>query len=216
VTFEDEHPLTVVGVVKEFYFRPLYSVTRPLALRYDPEQFRHAVIRFRGEQLATMLDQLRAAWKKFAPAPPLQYVFFDDHLETEYAAMRDATRILSLAAGFAILIAGLGLLGMVIYAVETRTKEIGVRKVLGASAPSLAMLLSQSFVRLLAVAIAIALPLCLLLSNLLQQNFAQRAPLSVGLFAWPVLGILALALLTIGSQTIKAAMSNPVETLRYE
>jgi len=216
VTFEEEHPLTVVGVVKEFYFRPLYSAIRPLALRYDPDQFRHAVIRFRGEQLAAMLDQLRAAWKKFVLAPPLQYVFFDDHLEMEYSAMRDATQILSLAAGFAILIAGLGLLGMVIYAVETRTKEIGVRKVLGASAPSLAMLLSQSFVRLLAVAIALALPLCWLLSNLLQQNFAQRAPLSIGLFVWPVLGILALALLTIGSQTVKAAMSNPVETLRYE
>jgi len=216
VTFEEDQPLTVVGVVKEFYFRPLSNSSRPLALRYEPEQLRYAVIRFHGEQLPAMLEHVRATWKTFAQAPPLQYVFFDDHLETEYAGMRDATRILSLVAGFAILIAGLGLLGMVIYAVETRVKEIGVRKVLGASAASLALLLSQSFVRLLAIALVIALPLCVLLSNVMQQNFAQRAPVSLALYALPVFGMLALALLTIASQTVKAALRNPVEALRYE
>jgi putative ABC transport system permease protein len=216
VTFEEEYPLTVVGVVKEFYFRPLYSSTRPLALRYDPSYYRYAAIRFHGAQLPAMLEHVRAAWKSFPQAPPLQYVFFDDHLETEYSAMRDASRILSLVGSFAILIACLGLLGMVIYTVETRVKEIGVRKVLGASAASLALLLSRSFVRLLAIAMVIALPLCILLSNVLQQNFAQRAPLSLALYALPVLGILALALLTIASQTVKAAMKNPVEALRYE
>ena len=130
--------------------------------------------------------------------------------------MHDATRILSLVAGFAILIACLGLLGMVIYAVETRTKEIGVRKILGASAANLMVLLSQGFWRLLAIATMLALPLSWALSNVLQQNFAQRAPAGIGLFAWPVLGLLVLALLTIASQTVKAALTNPVEALRYE
>ena len=216
VTFDEKNPVTVVGVVKEFYFRPLYSVSRPLALRYDPEQFRYAVVRFHGEQLAAMLEHVRATWNKFEQAPPLQYVFFDDHLETEYSAMHDATRILSLVAGFAILIACLGLLGMVIYAVETRTKEIGVRKIMGASAANLMVLLSQGFWRLLAIATMLALPLSWALSNVLQQNFAQRAPAGIGLFAWPVLGLLVLALLTIASQTVKAALTNPVEALRYE
>jgi putative ABC transport system permease protein len=216
VTFEEDQALTVVGVVKEFYFRPLYNASRPLALRYDPDRFRYAVIRFHGGQLAAMLAHVRAAWKKFEQAPPLQYVFFDDHLEMEYSAMRDATRILGLAAGFAILIACLGLLGMVIYAVETRTKEIGVRKVLGASVANLVVLLSQSFLRLLAIAVVIALPVCWLLSNVMQQNFAQRAPLGFEFFVWPVIALLAVALLTIGSQTVKAALANPVDSLRYE
>jgi putative ABC transport system permease protein len=216
VTFEEDEPLTVVGVVKEFYFRPLQNSNRPLALRYDPNRFRYAAVRFHGEQLPAMLGHLRTTWEKFEHAPPLQHVFFDDHLESEYAAMRDATSILGLSAGFAILIACLGLLGMVIYAVETRTKEIGVRKVLGADVPSLLMLLSQNSLKLLAVAVLVALPLCLLLINVMQQNFAQRAPLQIGLFLWPVLGLLALAALTIGSQTVKAALANPVESLRYE
>ncbi len=216
VTFEEDQPLTVAGVLKEFYFRPLYNASRPLALRYGSDRFRYAVIRFHGEQLAAMLDQVRAAWGRFEQAPPLQYVFFDDHLETEYSAMRDATRILSLAAGFAILIACLGLLGMVIYAVETRTKEIGVRKILGAGVASLVMLLSQNFLRLLAIAITISVPVCLLLTRVMLQNFSQRAPLGIGLFLGPVLVLLALALLTIGSQTVKAALANPVEALRYE
>ena len=216
VIFEEDQPLTVVGVLKEFYFRRLDHASRPLALRYDPDHFRYAVIRFHGEQLPAMLADVRATWSKFEPAPPLQYVFFDNHLEAEYSGMRDVTRILGLAAAFAILIACLGLLGMVIYAVETRTKEIGVRKVMGASATNLVVLLSQSFLRLLAVAITLALPLCWLLSSVMQQNFAQRAPFAIGLFAWPALGLLALALLTIGSQTIKAALANPANSLRYE
>ncbi len=130
--------------------------------------------------------------------------------------MRDATRILGLAAGFAILIACLGLLGMVIYAVETRTKEIGVRKVLGADVVSLVMLLSQSFLRLLAIAVAISVPLCMALIRMMLQDFSKRAPLEIGPFLWPVIGLLALAMLTIGSQTLRAAFANPVDALRYE
>ncbi len=216
VILEETNPHTVLGVVKEFYFRPLSSSSRPLALKYDPSWFQYAAIRFHGEQLPQMLDHLRATWGAFDQAPPLQYVFFDDHLETEYAAMRDATRILSLAAGFAVLIACLGLLGMVIYAVETRTQEIGVRKVLGADVPGLIVLLSQSFLRLLIVAITIAAPLCFLLIRVLSQNFAQGPGFELGLFVWPILGLLSLAILTIGSQTIKAALANPVKSLRYE
>ena len=216
VTFQEKDKFNVIGVVKEFYFRPLFSSSRPLALRYDPGWYRYAAIHFHGKQLSAMLDHLHSTWQSFENAPPLRYIFFDDHLETEYAAMHDATHILSLVAGFAIMIACLGLLGMVIYAIETRTKEIGVRKVLGATARQLAVLLSRSFIGLLLIAIILALPVCWTLSSMLQQNFVQRALFDAAVFVWPVLGLLALVMLIIGSQTIKAALTKPVISLRYE
>ena len=216
VILEETQPHTVAGVIKEFSFRKLSSAAPPLALRYDPGWFRYAAVRFHGMQLPDMLAHLRATWQDFAQAPPLRYVFFDEHLEAQYASMRDTIYILSLTSAFAILIACLGLLGMVIFGIETRTKEVGVRKILGAGVAGLVLLLSRSFVQLLVIAAVIAVPLCLLMTNVLLQHFSQRAPLSVGLFVWPVLALLVVAIVTIGSQTIRAALANPVNVLHRE
>ena len=130
--------------------------------------------------------------------------------------MQDMLKMLGSLAGFIIFIACLGLLGMASYTAETRIKEVGIRRVLGADVRSMVALLSGDYVKLLAVAVVVATPLAWLINNMFLQNLVNHVDLGVWVFAAGILPILLLALLTIGSQTVKAGLTNPVETLRHE
>lgn len=212
----EPHTGQVVGVVGDFYARGYEKGYQPVVLRHLPEQYQYAVVRIRPGAIKTTLAALEATWKRVAPTLAFSYTFYDDEIAQQYLFMKDLVKFFGLMAGFVVFIACLGLLGMASYTVETRTKEVGIRKVLGADVRSVVLLLSRDYLTLLAVAVVLATPLAYLLNRFLLQGFAHHISLGVGLFLAGILPILALALLTIGSQTLKAGYTNPVDTLRRE
>jgi len=163
-----------------------------------------------------VLANIEGLWKKFDPIHPMEYTFLDQELRACYTEMEMMTSMIGFFGLLAISIACLGLLGIVTFTVETRGKEISVRKVIGASVTDLALLLSRNFLILLSIAIFIALPVGYFLANQLLQFFAYRISIGPGLLLGSTVGLLVLGLLTVGFQTIRAALSNPVEKLRSE
>ena len=206
----------VIGVVQDFNYRFLENPIDPLALRYRPQEFRYANIGYKPGKKEEIKTWLSDTWRKFDKIHPIQYVFMEDMQERHENQMGGTIRISAWACGFIILIALFGLLGMAMYTSELRVKEIGIRKVLGASVSNMAYLLSKEFIRLIIVSAVFALPTGYFLSGSMMQFFAFRPGLSLWVLPGALAFVLALALVTIGSQTVKAALANPVETLREE
>jgi putative ABC transport system permease protein len=206
----------IVGVVQDYQFDFLWRPIGPLVLQFDSAQFRFANVRFRENDRAAALAFLEAAWRKFDRLHSFEYQFFDEQVEGNYRDFKDLIGIIGLTACLALIIACLGHLGMVSYSMEVRVKEIGIRKVLGATVSQVVLLLSKDFVKLILVAIVVATPAAWLINNLWLQAIANRVAFYWWVIGLGILSTLALAFATIGSQTIKAARANPVESLRYE
>lgn len=215
VTF-DGSEVTVIGVIENFYTQGYHRGYQPTALTYAHEAYQQAIVRVLPDDLEQALTTLEAIWKQLAPTYEFQYGFYDDQLMDRFREMRDIVSILGFVAGFVIFIACLGLLGMASYTAESRIKEVGIRKVLGANVRGIVVLLSRDYVKLVAIASVLATPLTWFLTNTLLQEFANRIELSVWYFAAGIVATLVLAVLTIGSQTIRAGLANPVNTLRNE
>jgi putative ABC transport system permease protein len=169
-----------------------------------------------GGNLSASLAQIENTWKKFSPDWPLEYVFLDRKLEQLYQNENKLAQIINAFALIAIVIACLGLFGLSAYAAETRVKEIGIRKVLGASARSIVSLLTGDFIKLVLLANTVAWPLAYFVMNKWLQKFAYRIEMEWWVFAAAAGLTLAIALLTVSTQAIRAALANPVEALRYE
>lgn len=208
--------LQIVGVVGDFHFEDFVEPIRPLVLRHRVEALSYANVRVQPNATQNTLSFLGTTWDTFASAYPLDYAFFDDQLEERYAFLKDLLGTFGLTAGLAILIACLGLLGMASYATETRLREVGIRKVLGASVRSVMILLSREFLILVGIAVVLAVPLAWYLNDLWLQEFALRVSVDAGTILISVLVLVLIALVTIGSQTFRAALTNPVQTLRSE
>lgn len=204
----------VAGVVSNFYAQGVERGYTPVVLRRVPERYHHAVIRVRPGALQNTLAGLERTWTAVAPTKAFSYAFYDDQLAQSHLFMQDVVKFLGVLAGFVAFTACLGLLGMASYTAETRTKEVGIRKVLGADVRSIIALLSRDYVRLLLIAVTLGTPLAYVLSRSLLQGFAHRIALSGWIFAAGILPIVLLALLTIGSQTLKASCTDPADTLR--
>ena len=159
---------------------------------------------------------LETKWKELQPYRPFRYTFFEDQLEDYYAGTDNALQGISFVTFLAVLIAFFGLLGMVIYDTEARVKEIGIRKVMGASVWDIIRVTSKSFVYLLLLAAGLAIPVAWFANHMILQTIANRITLGFGLFAQGLLIMFALGFLIIFSQTIKAASGHPVDSLRYE
>ncbi len=159
---------------------------------------------------------IEAAWKELAPEAPFEYTFFDQDLAAQYKAEQRLGKIFSLFTGFAILVACLGLFGLAAFTAEQRTKEIGIRKVLGASVAGIVGLLSKDFLNLVLIANIIAWPIAWWVMSRWLDDFAYRV--EIGWWVFAVAGCIALliALLTVSYQAVKAALSNPVKSLRAE
>lgn len=213
---EEARNYQVVGVVQDFHFNRLESPIEPMMLHYRPDLFRYASVRIIPGEPGGVLEYVESTWKQFDRFHPLRMQFYDERLDEQYVMYDDAIGVLGLASFMAVLIALLGLFGMSTYLVEARTKEVGVRKALGAGVPGLVLLLSREFLKLVVISAAIAVPLSWLLNSLWLQFFATRASLDIWVFGPAIFGLLGLTILTISSQTIRAAMTNPVDTLRYE
>ncbi|MCG3120602.1 MAG: hypothetical protein ALAOOOJD_03370 [bacterium] len=208
---------TVIGVVQDFHFTTLQERIEPVALSpTSPNRFSRISVRLNTTQIAATIEFIEQAWRKHFPKALLQYSFFDERLERQYQAEKLFGKIFTVFVVLSLAIAGLGLFGLAAYAAEQRTKEIGIRKVLGASVANVIGLLSKDFVKLVLLANAFAWPIGWYAMNEWLQNFAYRIDLAWWIFALSGGLALLIALLTISAQALKAALSNPVEALRYE
>ncbi|MFP4094463.1 MAG: FtsX-like permease family protein [Cyclobacteriaceae bacterium] len=206
----------VIGVVENFQHRLPFEKTKAMVIRYDPEMVSFLNLKISTSDMQRSLAEIESAWKTFDPLRDLQYEFFDEQLRSNLQFFWDIIAIIGYFAFLAIVISCLGLLGMATFAAETRIKEIGIRKVMGAEVKSLVYLLSRGFISLLLIAIMIATPLAYFLNNLWLQNFANRIPFSADLVIGTIGVVLLLGVLTVGSQAWRAARSNPIKSLRSE
>jgi putative ABC transport system permease protein len=206
---------TIIGVVKNFNFESLKQNVGPLAffLRKDNGL---ASFKVNTGNVTSLVGQIENTWKKMAPGMPFSYRFLDQSFDEMYRTEQRIGKIAMIFSVLAILIACLGLFGLAAFIAEQRTKEIGIRKVLGASVRGIVQLLSKDFVRLVVIAFVISAPLAWYFMHKWLQDFAYR--IQIGWWVFVIAGILALgiALLTISMQAIKAALANPVKNLRSE
>ena len=207
---------SIIGVVKDFHFVPMNQRIKPLAIRWDPQDMRFISIKIDAQLLSRAIQLIEKKWKDLSPGFAFKYSFIDEEVEALYRSERRLNRAVTLFTYIALFLACLGLFGLVLFSVEKRFKEIGVRKVLGAGTLDIMALLSKDFIRLVLLANLIALPLAYFLINKWLQSFAYRIGLSVWIFILSGLAVLVVSLLTVSFQTVKAAAANPVDSLRYE
>lgn len=206
----------VVGVVKDFHFTSLHNTIEPLIIEYRPEFTGTLVIKMQAGKTKETLDYLRKATQNIAPGSLFVYSFLDEKLNDLYKTEDSLSTILQVFSVLAIIIACLGLFGLAAYSIEARTKEIGIRKVLGATVASIVALFSKDFVKLIGIGFIIAVPLTWYAINKWLQNFAYRIDVHWWVFILSGLFVLLIALFTISFQSIKAALANPVKSLRSE
>jgi len=205
----------VIGVVKNFNFNSLREQVSPMALFYSEERGKIA-IRFKSADLASLISSVENKWKSIAPNQPFSYSFMDDDFKNIYKSEQRVGTIAISFSVLAILIACLGLFGLVTYAAEQRTKEIGIRKVLGASVGNIINMLSKDFMKLVLVAMLIAFPVGWYFMNKWLRDFAYRINIDWKIFLTAGLVAILIAILTVSAQALRAAVANPVDNLRTE
>jgi putative ABC transport system permease protein len=208
---------TIIGVVNDFHYGSLHQPIDPLVIRLSKPSLNETIlVRTQPGQTSTALTSLEAIYRRFNPNIPFSYRFADAEYQKLYKSETIIGTLATLFAGLAILIACLGLFGLATFTAEQRTKEIGVRKVLGASVASLVALLSKDFLKLVLIAIVIASPLAWYAMNQWLQAFAYKIDIEWWVFALAALLAVGIALLTVSFQSVKAALMNPVKSLRSE
>jgi putative ABC transport system permease protein len=207
---------TIVGVMKNFHYQSARNAIEPLAVIVIPEEFRFAIVRLKAGEIPASLADVKKTWGRVFPQYPCEYRFFAEDFGQMYQADERMGSLLKVFAGLAVIIACLGLFGLASYTAEQRTKEIGVRKFLGASSPGIVLLLSKEFGKWVVIANVLAWPCAFLLMKNWLQEFAYRASIAWWLFALAGIGTLVIALLTVSFQAVRAARANPVDSLRYE
>ncbi len=206
----------VVGVVRDFHFASLHSEIEPLVIPLRPNQANHLLVRVAPNQMTEVLWYLRSKLDSIVPDQPFFYSFLGADFDSLYLAEDQLFNIFGYFTGIAIVIACLGLLGLASFAAEQRTKEIGVRKVLGASIQGIVLLLTKDLLKLVTLAFVISAPVAYFVMNLWLEDFAYRIEIGWWIFALAGGLTLVIALLTVSTQAIRAALANPVESLRYE
>lgn len=207
---------TIVGVTKDFHINSLHEEIQPLVMMYWPRLYGALSVRLSSDNIPGALQLLESTWGKFIPDFPFRYEFLDDYIDTLYQSEEISQKIIGTFSGLAIFIACLGLLGLASFTAEQRTKEIGVRKVLGASVPGIIALLNKDFLKLVFVASVIAWPAVWFTMNRWLHEFAYRIDISWTTMVLSTGIVLLVALLTVSYQAVKAGLINPVEALRSE
>lgn len=208
---------TIVGVAKDFNFNSLHHKIETLCLFNQKDWgYSEMSVRIKGKDAKQAIESIRSVWSKMSPESPFTYSFLDEHFAELYKADSQVSEIVGILAGLAIFVSCLGLFGLASYSAERRIKEIGVRKVMGASVAGIVALLSRDFVKLVLVSILIASPIAWWAVRRWLQDFAYRIDIDWWVFVLAGVLAIAVALLTISFQSIKAAMSNPVKSLRSE
>lgn len=216
----EDSKLTVIAVVKDYMYNNVYSGSADPAIIFNDAKAQNTsnlMIRLKPQQeYRSSLKKVEAVIKKYNPAYPFEYKFVDETFQQLFSNENLIGKLAAVFAGLAIFISCLGLFGLAAYTAERRIKEIGIRKVLGASVQNLSALLSKDFLKLVAISCVISFPVAWYFMNRWLQNFPYRISISWWMFALPALLALAIALITVSSQAIKAALSNPVKSLHTE
>ena len=213
-----DSPEVVIGVVQDFHMRMILGNDKiePLYLYSNTDHFQYVNLQIATRDIRGTVAKLAEQWKAIDPVHPLRYSFFSDELANQSQGIFDIVSILGFISGLVVMLACLGMLGMATYTTERRRKEVGIRKVLGASNFGNAVLLSREFLVILGVSIAIAAPLSFILNELWLRSFPNRVGFGFGTVALGTAVVLILGLVTIGSQTVRASRRNPVEALKVE
>jgi putative ABC transport system permease protein len=206
----------IIGVVNSFHQRSLKENLTPLYFILQPRALSYFAVNFKTEDIAGTIEKVKTSWSRHFPDYPFNYFFLDEYFGRQYQNERKFSEVASLFTGLAVFIGCMGLFGLTAYAIVQRTKEIGIRKVLGASVSNVIVLFTADFIKLILIANAIAIPLVYFGITWWLDNYAYKIPLAWWLFAAPVVVILGIALVTVSLQTIKVARRNPVESLKYE
>ncbi len=207
---------TIVGVVKDFHNQSFHDNIDPICFVSSNQWYASCAVKINPKNLASALETIGAAWQNTFPDHVYQYEFLDDQIARFYELDSMILKLIQVAAAIAIIICCLGLYGLVSFMAAQKMKEVGVRKVLGASAQNILWLFGQEFTRLLIVAFAVAAPLAWWVMDNWLSNFAFRIQIGTGIFFIAIATTFFIALITVGYQTLRAALANPVDSLRNE
>jgi len=206
----------IIGVVKNFHVKSLHTPVEPLILALQPASPGYLLARIKAEDMASTIGFIESKWRAFDSKHPMSYFFLDEHFNAQYRAEEKMLTVFGYFASLTILIACLGLFGLASFTAEQRTKEIGIRKVLGSSTGSIVLLLSKDFALLVLIAIVLASPLAWYGMDKWLQDFAYRTDLSWWIFVLSGAVAMLIALLTVSLQAMKAALTDPVKALRAQ
>ena len=207
---------SIIGVTRNFHYRGLQSEVEPLVMEYLPKAFSYITLSLDISNVRETLAFVESRWKDTFPANPFESFFLDADFDRQYRAEEQLGKIFGLFTLLGLFIACLGLLGLASFTAECRTKEIGIRKVLGASVPGILVMLSKQFTKWVLLANAIAWPIAYYFMDRWLKNFAYRIQIDIMTFLLSGILVLTIALLTVSYQAVRAAAANPVDSLRYE
>ncbi|MFD3001716.1 ABC transporter permease [Pontibacter toksunensis] len=216
IGFSDTTSGKVVGVVRNFNYKSLHSEIEPLVIMLAPENSGYLMARMTPGNISETISHVEDTWQRLAPSHPMEYFFLDDSFNEQYRAEEKMLAIFGYFALLTIIIACMGLFGLASFMAEQRTREIGIRKVLGSSTSQIVVLLTKDFALLVLLAILLACPIAWYGMQLWLQDFAYRTPISIWIFVASGIVALALAIFTVSFKAARAAMSDPVLALRTE
>ncbi|WP_323756448.1 ABC transporter permease [Roseivirga sp.] len=206
----------IVGIVKDFSYNKLNLKVEPLFMSQQPWGWSEVDVKLRADKLQEGLAEIEAVWSTLYPQRPFEYQFLDDHIDKMYQSEQQLTKVISILSVLAIIIASLGLFGLASFTVKQRLKEMGIRKVLGASVSQIVMILSKKFTALVLIAFIISAPITYYMMDQWLASYANSIGIGIGIFLVVGIGSWLIALLTVSLQSYRVASSNPVETLRIE
>ena len=206
----------IIGVVKDFHFESLHNEITPIAFFIFPRLFQRISVKMKPVETSAAIEFIRQKWNEFSPNYPFDYTFIEDRYEQRYQSEKKLSQVLTYFSVLAVLIACLGLVGLTSFTAEQKTKEIGIRKVLGASVNSIIFLLVRKFSIWVIAANIFAWPVSFYIMNRWLQNFAYRIDMTIFTFLFSALIALLITVITVSYQSVKAAVANPVKSLKYE
>jgi putative ABC transport system permease protein len=209
---------TIIGVIKDFHYKSLHYNIEPLVIEISPSTvfYNSLSVRINAENVKESITYMETKWKKIFPERPFEYFFLDDNLEMQYKSEGKLRDLINYFSILAIIIACLGLFGLATFTAEQRTKEIGIRKAMGASVTEIVILLTKEFTKWVLIANIISWPVAWLVMNKWLQDFAYRTNIDIYIFLISTLSAFIISIITVTYQAVKAAGSNPVEALKYE
>jgi len=213
---QDGEGIPIVGVIKDYHYESLHKPIQPLAISLENLRRTYLCVRIRPEEAQQTIAYIEQVWNKFLPYKPFEFFIFDNYYNQLYQSEQRTGNLFYGAAALAILIACLGLFGLASFTTERHVREIGIRKALGANIADILTLISREFVRLVLVANLIAWPVAWYIMHRTLQDYAYRIQIGAGVFFISALIALAVAMLTVSYHSIRAALANPAETLKYE
>jgi putative ABC transport system permease protein len=205
----------IIGVVKDFHFKSLHELITPLIMTAGGD-YTNIIAKVKTADISNVLASVKSKWDSYKSDFPFDYSFLDDRFNDTYKAEQNIGRILGIFAGLTIFVACLGLFGLATFTAEQRTKEIGIRKVLGADVTGLVTLLSKDFLKLVFIAFVIASPIAWYVMSKWLESFAYRTPVSWLIFAIAGILVVVITLITVSYQSITVALMNPVKSLKNE